>query len=85
MKKFIVFILFIVFMIGCGKPYIPMATGDCVDRAIVIRQSLKEQGYVAELVIGLNGEKKGHCWVKYQDKETGEWIVFKNYARMTWR
>lgn len=61
-----------------------MATGDCVDRAVIIRQSLKEQGYEAKLVIGLTGNKKGHCWIKYRDKKTNEWLIFKNYSRMVW-
>jgi len=56
--------------------------GDCVDRVVVLRQDLKKQGYEAQLVIGtilVNGEKKGHAWVKYKDKKTGEWVNLYNF------
>jgi hypothetical protein len=59
--------------------YVPLMSGDCVDRAVIIRQQLMDQGYEAELVLGLRGDKEGHCWVKYKDKETGEWKTIKNY------
>jgi len=52
--------------------------GDCVDRAVMIRQGLRAQGYEANLILGLRG-KQGHCWIKYKDKETGEWKEIKNY------
>ena len=54
-------------------------SGNCVDRAVKIRQDLKAEGYDAQLVLGLRGEKHGHCWVKYKDKKTGEWKTIKNY------
>lgn len=83
MKKFIICVMF-VFIVGCGKPYIPVFEGDCVDRAVNIRQTLKKQGYEAKLMIGYDGDGHGHCWIEYKDKKTGEWITFKNYTRMTW-
>ncbi len=59
--------------------YRPLMSGDCVDRAVVIRQDLQAKGYEAELVLGLLNEKEGHCWVKYKDKQTGKWIEIYNY------
>jgi len=52
-------------------------SGDCVDRAVQIRQGLKSQGYETKLILGLRG-KEGHCWVRYKDKD-GEWKEIKNY------
>jgi len=77
MKKLLLF-LFILFLIGCVKhiDYAPLMTGDCVDRAVQIRQDLRAKGYEAELVLGLRG-KQGHCWIKYKDKD-GEWKEIKN-------
>lgn len=78
MKLFI--IIATVMLIGCASyTYRPIMSGDCVDRAVIIRQDLKAKGYEAELVLGLRGEKEGHCWVKYKDKKTGEWVEIKNY------
>jgi len=57
--------------------YMPLMSGDCVDRAVQIRQELKAQGYEANLILGLRG-KEGHCWVRYKDKD-GEWKEIKNY------
>jgi len=62
---------------GCVH-YTPIMFGDCVDRAVMIRQDLRAQGYEANLILGLRG-KQGHCWIKYKDKETGEWKEIKNY------
>jgi hypothetical protein len=78
------FLLFI-FLIGCANPiFIPLMSGDCVDRAVIKRQELRQQGYESELVIGAieyNGQIQslGHCWVKYKDKQTGEWKQIYNY------
>uniref|UniRef100_A0A6M3L6V4 Putative transglutaminase domain-containing protein n=1 Tax=viral metagenome TaxID=1070528 RepID=A0A6M3L6V4_9ZZZZ len=79
MKK-LLFILLITFLASCIPhiDYTPYMAGDCVDRAVKIRQDLKQGGYEVELVLGLDGEKRGHCWVKYKDKETGEWVEIKN-------
>jgi len=78
MKKLFIISIFILFLIGCVH-YTPYLTGDCVDRAVKIRQDLRKQGYEANLVLGLRGEKEGHCWVKYKDKRTGEWKEIHNY------
>lgn len=76
----LLFLLAFVFIIGCAStPYIPILEGDCVDRAVKIRQELKEQGYEARLILGLRGKAKGHCWVRYKDKKSGEWKDIKNY------
>lgn len=70
---------------GCLTPTLkPLMSGDCVDRAVDKRQKLRSEGYEAELVIGAieyNGQVQslGHCWVKYKDKQTGEWKEIKNY------
>jgi len=74
MKKLIIICVFL--LVGCVH-YTPLMSGDCVDRAVKIRQELKVQGYEANLILGLRG-KEGHCWVKYKDKN-GEWKEIKNY------
>ena len=78
MKKLLLFII-IFCLTGCIKhiDYTPLMSGDCVDRAVIIRQDLRERGYEAELVLGLRG-KEGHCWIKYKDKN-GKWKEIKNY------
>jgi len=91
MKKLLLVSLFI-FFLGCagakgggsGEPRInPFLKGDCVDRAVVIRQDLKKEGYEAELILGTlkrdNGKIEGHCFVRYKNKGTGEWVVIDNY------
>ncbi len=79
MKRSIIFILLLLLTSCTSHTYRPIMSGDCVDRAVVIRQDLRTRGYEAELVLGLLNEKEGHCWVKYKDKQTGEWIEIKNY------
>jgi len=74
MKKLI---FLCVFLVGCVPLYTPIMSGDCVDRAVKIRQELKAQGYETKLILGLRG-KEGHCWVRYKDKD-GEWKEIKNY------
>ena len=71
---------------GCvHRPMIPFVEGDCVDRVIKVRQSLREQGYEAEIVLGflkrpVKGEPiEGHAWIKYKEKDAEEWITLKNY------
>ena len=75
MKKLL--LLCLLFVGGCVPLYMPLMSGDCVDRAVQIRQELKAQGYEANLILGLRG-KEGHCWVRYKDKD-GEWKEIKNY------
>jgi hypothetical protein len=56
--------------------------GNCVDRMVTMHDDLIKQGYKVELVIGTiieNGEKKGHAWIKYQDKKSGKWVSIYNY------
>lgn len=78
--KLFIIVLFI-FISGCGKPYIPIFEGNCVDRAVEIRQLLKSQGYEAELIVGLSPDKtEAHCWVKYKDKKTNKWVEFSNHC-----
>ena len=79
-NKINLFIILIstLFFIGCVY-YTPHISGDCVDRAVKIRQDLKAQGYEAKLVLGLRGEKEGHCWVRYKEKKTDEWKEIHNY------
>jgi len=76
MKKLLLITVFYC-LVGCIH-YTPLLSGDCVDRAVMIRQDLREQGYEVKLVLGLRGEKQGHCWVRYKDKD-GEWKEIKNY------
>jgi len=72
--------ILILLLSGCASiPNVPHIEGDCVDRAVAIRQSLKEQGYEARIVLGMINEKEGHAWVEYKDEKTGEWKVIRNY------
>ena len=57
---------------GCVGPYRPRLRGDCVDRAVTLRQSLKKQGFDARLVLGQISRDEGHGWVEYKDKN-GNW------------
>lgn len=79
MKKLLL-VAIIVSLLGCIRhiDYTPLMSGDCVDRAVIIRQDLRQQGYDAQLVLGLRGNQ-GHCWVKYREKNTKEWKEIKNY------
>jgi hypothetical protein len=72
-------LVFIVLFSGCSS-YIPyIRGGDCIDRAIVIRNSLRNQGYQAEIILGTIGKNEGHAWVDYKDKKSGKWITIQNY------
>ena len=69
---------------GCSSPVVftSLMSGDCVDRAVKIRQDLRAKGYKADIILGIirEGEKiKGHAWIKYRDKKTGEWKEIRNY------
>lgn len=85
MKRLIVvFVLFILY--GCAPIQSKFSqyhkvdiykTGDCVDRAVRIRNDLRKDGYDAEMVVG-SIDGRGHCWVQYKDKKTGEWINIWN-------
>ena len=83
--KCLLLITLLIFLGGCitpqekyGPKMIPYMSGDCVDRAVKIRQDLRQQGYEAKLILGLDKEGKGHCWIRYKDKKTGKWIEIKN-------
>jgi len=67
-------------LVGCSYPYLPRLKGDCVDRAVMLRQSLKEQGYKARIVMGMMDKDTGHAWIEYKDKN-GEWREMRNYGR----
>ncbi len=83
MKKLSIIILCI-FFFGCVRDYTvtPYFSGDCVDRAIQIRQELRKDGYQAEIVLGIlhDGKiNKAHAWIKYKSKTTNKWIKIINY------
>ena len=65
------YIIILLLLTGCSYPYIPTLRGDCVDRAVTLRQSLKKQGYEARIVMGMMNKNTGHCWVEY--KRNNEW------------
>jgi len=78
------------FIISCIPPkqkyspmFIPFIKGDCVDRIIIIRNDLIEQGYEVRLIVGkivfLDKKSLGHAWAEYKDKNTGKWIKIYNY------
>ena len=77
-------IILLLFSTGCVPytTYTPYLEGDCVDRVIIIRQDLRSRGYEADIILGgvKRGDKiKGHAWIKYKDKKTGEWKRIDNY------
>ena len=83
MKK-IILILCCLFLLSCAPFYtlIPYIKGNCVDRAIVIKQKLESQGYETRLVLGIiqqGDEKYGHIWIEYMDKKSGKWMRIDNY------
>ena len=80
----IILILCCLFLLSCAPSYTltPYAKGDCVDRAVVIKQKLESQGYETRLVIGViqqDNEKYGHIWIEYMDKKSGKWMRIDNY------
>jgi len=82
MKK--LFILLILLITSCVPTHVftPIMTGDCVDRVVAIRQELRVKGYEADIILGameINGVWKGHAWVQYKDKITGEIKRIDNY------
>ena len=82
-KLFLVLICLFV-LISCVPSYtlIPYMKGDCVDRAIVIKQKLESQGYETRLVLGViqqDNEKYGHIWIEYMDIKSGKWMRIDNY------
>ena len=84
MKKKLLLIPFFLALIGCAGPTLPYTQfmeGDCVDRAVVLRQELRKQGYKAEIVLGVRAvddKPEGHAWVKYKDKDN-RWVNIYNY------
>lgn len=81
MKKLFILLL-LLFLCSCTSPMIPLFEGDCVDRAIEIRQKLRGDGYDADIVIGtvkLNGKTEGHAWIKYKEPEDKDWIRYENF------
>ena len=82
-KLFLVLICLFV-LISCAPSYtlIPYMKGNCVDRAIVIKQKLESQGYETRLVLGImqkGDEKIGHIWIEYMDKKSDKWMRIDNY------
>lgn len=74
-------LLLILSCIGCALQsplYTSYLSGDCVDRAVQLRQELRSKGYEAQLILGLRGTKQGHCWVRYKRKD-GVWEDLFNY------
>ena len=82
--KRIILTLSCLFLLSCAPSYtfIPYIKGNCVDRAIVIKQKLENQGYETRLVIGVMQQrdvKYGHAWVEYKDTKSNKWIRIDNY------
>ena len=64
-----------------ATPFIPVFTGNCVDRSVEIREFLKAKGYQSELVVSiihLDGKKQAHMWIKYKKPQEQEWKAYKN-------
>ncbi len=55
---------------GSGYTLKPIQEGDCVDRAIDIRQTLRAKGIKADIILGIlkhqNGQEEGHAWIPIQ-------------------
>lgn len=82
LKLFMVIILiFVVLGCSCHTPMVPMFSGDCVDRAVKIRQELRAKGYEADLILGIakiEGSKKGHMWIRYRKNRSEQWRYIRN-------
>jgi len=83
LKRLLIGMVLVILLTGCThSTLIPLFSGNCVDRAVQIRQHLKEDGYEAEIVIGtgrLHGKKVGHAWIKYRKPGNSEWIRYTNW------
>ena len=82
-KLFLILVCLFV-LISCVPSYtlIPYIKGNCVDRAIIIKQKLESQGYETRLVLGViqqDNEKYGHIWIEYMDIKSGKWMRIDNY------
>ncbi len=82
MRRLILFLLFFT-ILGCQttRQFHPLLKGDCVDRAIKIRQELRSKGYNAQIILGVidnNGKLLGHAWIEYYDFN-GNLITIHNY------
>lgn len=78
-RCFVVGVLCCLLLMGCVT-VVPVVEGDCVDRAVVIRQHLRAQGCDAEIVLGIvKHTNEGHAWVKYRCHGDREWKYIKNY------
>jgi hypothetical protein len=91
-KNLIMSMVFALMLAGCagsgiidseGHTVKPIQEGDCVDRAIEIRQGLRAKGIKADIILGIlkhpNGEEEGHAWIRYRDPRTGKEMTIKNY------
>jgi hypothetical protein len=82
MKKSILIVLIaFILLSSCSfnPPLIPLFSGDCVDRATEIRDHLKSQGYICEIVLGrtmVNYEVVLHAWIRYKEPGQTEWIRY---------
>ncbi len=73
------YLFLLIFLVGCYAftSILRVRDGDCVDRAIQYKQELIKRGYKTRLMLGLVNEK-GHAWLEYKDKRTGEWKRMNN-------
>jgi len=84
MKRLFIIIVTIFMLTNCASVTVrPIMKGDCVDRAVEIRQQLRADGIEAEIILGIithpDGSTEGHAWIRYIDPETGEEVEIKNY------
>ena len=82
--KRIILTLSCLFLLSCAPSYTltPYVKGDCIDRAVIIRQKLIEQGYEARLILGIlkeGSQTRGHAWIEYKNKKSGKWMRIDNY------
>ena len=82
MKCIVVFVFAL--MVACSPLKFTIThDGDCVDRAVKIRQELRNAGYNADIVLG--GIERGgscdaaHAWIRYRDDDAKDWQYYKNY------
>ncbi len=78
MKKLLIIAALV--LSGCVV-YTPYMTGDCVDRAVQLKQYLQDKGYESRIVLGIRdgSKREGHAWVEYRKSPNDKWVRADNY------
>ena len=80
--KFLILLLLLLCLSCSSYVFVPLYKGNCVERAVKLKQYLEKKGYKVELIVGIIKDSKGkvitgHMWLRY--KKGNRWIVVKNY------